>query len=57
MLEPPLLPGVNVIVACPLPAIALTLVGALGTVDGVTELDATEDVPVPLALVAVTVNV
>ena len=35
----------------------LTPVGAPGTVDGVTALDAVEAGPVPLALLAVTVNV
>jgi len=58
MFEPPLLPdGVNVIVACPFPAVALTPVGASGIVAGVTELDALEAVLVPTAFVAVTVNV
>jgi hypothetical protein len=47
MLEPPLLPGVNVIVACPLPAVALTLVGAFGTVEGTTELLVAEAELVP----------
>jgi len=52
-----LLGVVNVIVASPLPPIALTLVGALGTVAGVTEFDAVDDAPVPALLVAVTVKV
>jgi hypothetical protein len=34
-----------------------TPVGTPGTVDGVAEADAVEAVPVPLAFVAVTVNV
>ena len=56
--EPPVFDGaVNVIVACPLPATALTLVGASGIVAGVTELEALDAVLVPTALVAVTVNV
>lgn len=56
--EPPLLPGaLNVMVACPLPATALTLVGASGTVAGVTEFDALDAVLVPMALTAVTVKV
>jgi hypothetical protein len=33
------------------------IVGALGTVDGVTEFEAAEEVLVPLAFVAVTVKV
>ena len=37
--------------------VALTAVGAPGTVDGVTAADADEAEPVPLAFVAVTVNV
>jgi hypothetical protein len=37
--------------------VALTAVGAPGTVDGVTAADADEAAPVPLAFVAVTVNV
>ena len=36
---------------------AETEVGALGTVEGVAVEDATEAAPVPLAFVAVTVNV
>jgi hypothetical protein len=55
---PPLLAGaLNVIVACPLPPVALTLVGAPGTVAGTTELLVAEAVLVPTALLAVTVNV
>jgi len=37
--------------------VALTDVGAPGTVDGTAAADATEAAPVPLAFVAVTVNV
>ena len=37
--------------------VAVTLVGAPGVVLGVTELDASDALPVPLALVAVTLNV
>jgi hypothetical protein len=56
--DPPLLAGaVNVIVACPLPAVALTPVGVPGVVAGVTALLAVEDALVPFAFVAVTVNV
>ena len=58
MAEPPLLLGaLNVIVASPLPRTALTLVGAPGTVAGVTLFEADEADPVPTAFVAVTVNV
>ena len=52
-----LLGALNVIVAWPLPAVALTLVGALGIVAGMTELLALETVLVPIALNAVTVKV
>jgi len=38
-------------------AVALTLVGALGTVAGVTEFDAVDDALAPTAFVAVTVKV
>ena len=37
--------------------VAVTLVGTPGVVLGVTELDASDALPVPLAFVAVTVNV
>ena len=39
--------GVKVIVAWPLPAVAVPMVGASGTVAGVTELEADEGVLVP----------
>ena len=39
------------------PAMAVTLVGASGTPTGVTGDDATDAGPVPIAFVAVTVNV
>jgi hypothetical protein len=56
--EPPLLTGgVKVTVAWPLPATALMLVGDPGALSGVTELLADEGVLVPIAFVAVTVNV
>lgn len=56
--EPPLnTGGVKVIVASPSPLVAVPIVGASGTVAGVTELLALEAEPVPTALVAVTVNV
>jgi len=49
--------AVNVIVASRLPAMALTLVGALGAVAGVTELLVADGILVPTAFVAVTVKV
>jgi hypothetical protein len=56
--EPPLsLGAVNVIVAWPLPPTAVTPVGEPGTAAGVTEFDALDAVLVPIAFVAVTVNV
>jgi hypothetical protein len=56
--EPPLLTGaVNVTVACAFPAVAVPIVGAPGTVEGITEFEAELAGPVPLALVAVTVKV
>ena len=57
---PPLLDGaVQFTVADPLPAVAVTPVGAPGAVGalGVTALDGEEAGPVPFALVAVTVKV
>ncbi len=55
---PPLNAGaVQVMVACALPPSAVTLVGAPGTVAGVTALDDADAVLVPAELVAVTVNV
>jgi hypothetical protein len=55
--EPPVLVGViKLIVACVLVAIAVTLVGAPGTVAGVTEFDASDGVLVPMAFVAITVK-
>ena len=56
--EPPLDTGaVKVTVACELPAVAAPIVGAPGTVLGVTLFDAADGVPTPAMLVAVTVNV
>ena len=56
--EPPLeAGGVNATVACALPAVAVPIVGAPGTVAGVTLFDGAEASPVPTAFVAVTVNV
>ena len=49
--------GVNVTVALALPAVATPIVGAPGTVAGVTLFEAADGGPVPIALVAVTVNV
>ena len=49
--------GVKLTVACALPAVAVTFVGAPGTVTGVTWLEGADAGPVPIALVAVTVNV
>jgi hypothetical protein len=58
MALPPLEAGAaQEIVACPLAAVADTLVGAPGTVNGVTALEAAEVGPLPAALAAVTVNV
>jgi hypothetical protein len=58
MLAPPLDAGaVQLTVACALPALALTLVGAPATVAGVTEFDAADAGPVPAQLDAVTVKV
>ena len=60
MTEPLAEGAVHETVALVLAAVAVTLVGAPGTVAGmagVTELEATEAAPVPTALVAVTVKV
>jgi hypothetical protein len=56
--EPPLLAGgVKLTVACVLPRVAVPIVGAPGTVAGVTLFEAAEGAPVPTAFVAVTVKV
>jgi hypothetical protein len=56
--DPPLFTGgVNEIVAWPLPATAVTLVGAFGTVAGTIVLLVEEAILVPTLFVAVTVNV
>jgi len=56
--EPPLLAGgVKATEACALPALAVPMVGAPGTVAGVTEFDGAEAGPGPTAFVAVTVKV
>ena len=58
IVDPPLLTGgVKLMVASPLPATAVTLVGAPGVVNGVTEFELEEAEPVPTVLVAVTVKV
>src|SRR5882724_7620393 len=58
MALPPLAAGgVHVTVANAFPPVAVTFVGGSGTAAGVTGLDAAETGPVPIALVAVTVNV
>ena len=57
---PPLEDGaVQLTVACPLPGVALTPVGAPGTVElaGVTLFEDADAGPVPTEFVAVTVNV
>ena len=43
--------------ACVLPGLAVPIVGAPGTVAGVTLFDEADAAPVPIALVAVTVKV
>jgi hypothetical protein len=56
--DPPLLAGaVNATLACALPAVALPIVGAPGTVAGVTALEAPDAAPVPTPFAAVTVKV
>ena len=61
MALPPLLTGaVKVTVALALPALAMPMVGAPGTVAatfGVTLFDAAEAVPLPMALMALTLKV
>jgi hypothetical protein len=58
IVEPPLNPGAeNVIVASPFPRVAVPIIGASGTVAGVTELLDADALPVPAPFVAVTVNV
>jgi hypothetical protein len=56
--DPPFDAGaVNATEAEAFPRVAVPMVGAPGTVAGVTEFDAAEAVLVPIALVAVTVKV
>ena len=58
MFAPPLPAGaVNVTTALALPAVAVPIVGAPGTVAGVTLLEAAEGAPAPTLLVAVAVKV
>ena len=58
MAEPPVLPGaVNATLAWALPPVTVPIVGAPGTVAGVTADEALEAEPVPAELVAVTVKV
>jgi len=58
MAVPPFEDGaVHVMVATPLPGVALTLVGAPATVTGVTAADGADGALVPAAFVAVTVKV
>ena len=56
--EPPVSVGaVQVTTARPSPAVALTVVGAPGTVAGVIAVEAVEASEVPVTVVATTVNV
>jgi hypothetical protein len=56
--DPPLLAGaVNATIVCALPAVAVPIVGAPGTDEGVTEFDAVLAGLFPLAFVAITVKV
>ena len=58
MALPPLLAGaVKLTVTCALPDIAAPIIGAPGTVAGVTLFEAAEAAPLPTALVALTVHV
>ena len=58
MALPPLLAGaVQLTVACALPGVAVTLVGASGTVNGVTLALGADATLLPAAFVATTVNV
>lgn len=58
MTLPPLLAGaVNVMVALALPAVAVPIVGAPGTLAGVTVFEIAEEMPLPIALLAFTVQV
>ena len=58
MAAPPFDAGaVQLTFACAFPAIALTAVGAPGTVAGITLLDGADAAPMPMLLLAVTVKV
>jgi hypothetical protein len=58
MASPPFDAGaVHVTATCVLPRVAVPIVGAPGSVAGVTDADAEDDEPVPAALIAATVNV
>ena len=46
----------NDTLACPFPGVATTVIGALGTVTGITAIEGEDDAPTPTAFVAVTVN-
>jgi hypothetical protein len=54
---PPVAPAVYVTVACALPAVAVPIVGACGTVVAIILLDAAELEESPTAFVALTTNV
>ena len=57
IVEPPVDVGaLQLTVACVLPAMAVTLVGAPGIVAGVTLLEGVDSLPSPTLLVATTVN-
>ena len=49
--------GAKLTVACVFPAVAVTPVGVVGVVAGVTEFDGLDGGPVPTALIAFTVKV
>jgi hypothetical protein len=58
MAAPPFDTGaVQLTVACAFPPVALTAVGAPGTVAGVTLLDGADAAPMPTLLLALTVKV
>ncbi len=49
--------AVNATLTCPLPDDAVPIVGAPGTVAGVTTLEALDEMPAPMEFVALTVHV
>ena len=57
MALPPVDPGVKATLRVPLPGVAVPMVGAPGTVNGVALLEGPDAAPVPAALVALTVQV